>query len=374
MRLTAMIDALRSEGEVDLLCTARVREPSPDAPDDVRVLSLAGQHCSGVRKLLAWLRSDLPRSQLGSDFVAADSATREWLAERYDLLYLSHLWSWIRHGDVVEAPTIVDLDNLDNLVIRAARSVRPPLSDPKALARWAMMWPVEWIDERRTERMQRRCAADVERVTVCSSLDRERSGFANAVVIANGYERAVEPPVERSGTVLLFIGRLTYPPNSDGVTWFARKVLPLVRNAVPAATFRVIGGGIESVRGIEKIPGVELVGPVDDIQPELDAACASVVPIRFGSGTRLKVIEALANRLPLVATPLGAEGTNVEDGVHGLLASDPAAFAESCVAVLRDDDLRRRLVEEGERLWSERFRWSRIQAEMATLARQVAGV
>ena len=373
MRLAAMIDALVETGEVDVLCPVRMPDDVVEPPAGVRAGVLPVGSRTRAKRLWRWLRSDLPRAHVRAEVDAANIEARRWLADHYDLAYLSHLSSWVHHRELVSAPTIVDLDNLDNLVIRVSRTARPRTRDLRQLPKWAVMWPVEWIDERRTEKLQRRCAANVDRVTLCSALDVERSGFPNAVVIANGYERIVEPPAERTGHVLLFVGGLAYPPNADAVTWFANEVFPLVRKQLPSTVFRVVGHGVDHVAAIGELPGVELVGRVDDLQPELDAACATVVPIRFGSGTRLKVIEALANRLPLVSTPLGAEGTEVVDGVHAMLESKPARLAEACVRVLEDPDLRDRLATEGERLWQERFRWSTIRAEMAALARQVAG-
>jgi glycosyltransferase involved in cell wall biosynthesis len=315
----------------------------------------------------------LPRSQLSADASALDGPIREWLGERtYDLVYFSHIHAWLLHGHLVDAAAVVDFDNLDDLVIRAARTSRPVGAGWERLAKWLAMQPVDLVDERRMARLQRRCAAEVDTVTLCSALDAQRSGLSNAVAVGNGYDRTSAPPASRSGSTLVFVGALGYPPNADAVRWFVHEVLGDVRRSAPHVVLRVVGGGEAAVEDLQGIEGVEILGRVDDLQAELDAATVAVVPIRSGSGTRLKVLEALANRLPIVATTLGAEGIDVVDGVHALLADDAPAFARACLRLVEDAELRAELADAGERLWDERYRWSRIRGELAGLARRVA--
>ena len=118
-------------------------------------------------------------------------------------------------------------------------------------------------------------------------------------------------------------------------------------------------------------PGVELVGSVADLQAELSRADVSIVPIRVGAGTRLKVVEALANRLPLVTTTVGCEGIDVVDGVHALVADDAADFAAACVRLAGDGELRQRLADAGHELFAGRYDWDRIESDVAALATEV---
>ena len=102
-------------------------------------------------------------------------------------------------------------------------------------------------------------------------------------------------------------------------------------------------------------PAVTVVGTVPAMEPELARADVAVVPIRYGSGTRLKILESFAHRVPVVSTTIGAEGLEVVDGVHLLLADDPDAFAAACQRLLTEPDLRKRLVDAAEELYRERF-------------------
>jgi glycosyltransferase involved in cell wall biosynthesis len=171
---------------------------------------------------------------------------------------------------------------------------------------------------------------------------------------------------------LLFVGALGYPPNADAVRWFVHEVLGDIRRSAPDVVLRVVGGGESAIADLRDIDGLEVLGRVADLQAELDAATVAVVPIRSGSGTRLKVLEALANRLPVVSTTLGAEGIDVVDGVHALIADDAGALARACLRLVDDAELRGELADAGEQLWVERYQWSRIRGELAELVARVA--
>ena len=150
---------------------------------------------------------------------------------------------------------------------------------------------------------------------------------------------AVPGPGERR---LAFVGSLHWAANRDGVEWFLREVWPAVRARVPDARFTVVGklppGGLGGLP-----PGVEALGFVEDERPVLASARALVVPLRFGSGVRIKVLTAFAMARAVVSTPLGVEGIPAADGESLLLARDAAAFAEACVTLLEQPVLAERL-------------------------------
>ncbi len=373
LRLANMLRALADLGEVDFLCATRAPlRDVPPPPFGMRVGMFHGEQITNAAYLFRWVRSGLPRSQVKRSFRTANQSARRWLDGPYDLAYLSHISSWTTHRDLLDdLPVILDLDNLEHLTLRAARRSRPASADPAVWLRWAMRQPADRFDERRMELLQLAAAASVDAVTLCSALDVERSGMRNAVVVGNGYDRVAAPPAQRSGARMLFVGALGYPPNADAVRWFARDVLPLIRRHVPDATFRVVGGGESAVSEVAGLAGVEIAGRVADLQQELDSAVIEVVPLRSGSGTRLKVIEALANRLPMASTRLGVEGIDVADRSHVLIGDSAEQLAAACVELLGDVPLRRRLAAAGEALWDDRYRWSVMRDALATLAERV---
>jgi glycosyltransferase involved in cell wall biosynthesis len=392
-RLHHLISGLARAGEVDVLALHR-QGTAPAVPpplEGVRVPEVlqAGED-AGLRTWAPrWVRGDMPRRVLGPDWgpvraVLDDGRFRG--GPRYDLVWCSHVDSWWALQDRLDGvPAIVDFDNLEHLALRLRRRV-PPRFAPGAgaadtartVARWAVSRGFDLVDERRWDRLQRRCARASARVVVCSELDLQRAGVANAVVVPNGCEEpggdaadADRRGLRGASPTFLFVGALDYEPNTEAVEWFVREVLPLVRTRLPGATVRIVGRGGDSVAWVAAEPGVELVGSVDDLQVELAGADVSIVPIRVGAGTRLKVVEALANRLPLVTTTVGCEGIDVVDGVHALVADDAADFAAACVRLAGDGALRQRLADAGHELFAGHYDWDRIESQVAALAAEV---
>ena len=392
-RLHHLVAGLARAGEVDVLALHR-QGTAPAAPPPIGGVQvpevLDARADTGLRSWApVWARGDMPRRVLGPDWepvraVLDDGRYRG--GPRYDLIWCSHVDSWWalqdRFGGV---PAIVDFDNLENLALRLRRRV-PPRFAPgdgagakvRTVARWAVSRGFDLVDERRWDRLQRRCAEGSERVVVCSELDLQRAGVSNAVVVPNGCAEpsggdavADRRSLRGGAPTFLFVGALDYEPNTEAVEWFVREVFPVVRTRLPEATVRIVGRGRDSVAWVAGEPGVELVGSVQDLQTELSGADISIVPIRVGAGTRLKVVEALANRLPLVTTTVGCEGIDVVDGRHALIADDAADFAAACVRLAGDGDLRQRLADAGHDLFAGRYDWDRIESEVAALATEV---
>ncbi len=140
---------------------------------------------------------------------------------------------------------------------------------------------------------------------------------------------------------VVFAGLMNHPPNADAAAFFAREVLPRVRARVPSATFQVVGRHPPpEVLALAELAGVEVAGSVPDVRPHLAQASVVVVPLRFGSGARQKILEAWCAGRCVVSTPLGAEGLECEDGRHLLLADGAAALAERVAQALLDAGLR----------------------------------
>jgi glycosyltransferase involved in cell wall biosynthesis len=159
---------------------------------------------------------------------------------------------------------------------------------------------------------------------------------------------------------LLFTGAINYAPNTDAVLCFCTDILPRIRAVVPEATFAVVGRKPpERVRRLAS-PSVMVTGTVPDVRPFMRDAAVFVVPLRSGSGTRLKILEALASGCAVVSSSVGCEGLDVTDGQDILVADTPGAFADAVVRCLRDPDLRARLGARGRALVERWYRWETI--------------
>ena len=202
-------------------------------------------------------------------------------------------------------------------------------------------------------------------VCVCSAADQKRlaadAPAAHTVVIPNAADveylqpRGTDPAPD--GRTVLFFGLLATVPNVDGVVYFLREIWPLIAAARPDARFVLIGANPAAAIRAHAGPGVTILGPVDDLRPHLAAADAIVVPLRLGSGTRLKILEAWAMARPVVSTTLGAEGLDAVPGRQLLIADDPADFARSVLRVLGERGLAEALGRAGRALVSERYSW-----------------
>ncbi len=387
-RLHHIVGGLTQAGPVDVVAPVRpgMSEPvEPPWPGVARTLTRTMGEPAGPRTWIGdWVRGAEPRRLLSLDWSEMVAAIDDW-RDRYDLVWFSHVDAWLPTHELFEGvASVVDFDNLENLSIRLRRRI-PPRIDPSdgakgraaSVARWATSRGFDLVDERRWDAVQRRCASEVDHVVVCSELDVERSGCPNAVVIPNGAEAPTTVRVDRSGLagdhpVLLFVGALDYEPNTEAMSWFLREVWPIVRRARPDVSVHVVGRGAEALGSLAEGPGIELLGSVPDIQAELDRADVSIVPIRVGAGTRLKVIEALANHLPMVTTSVGCEGIDVADGRTALISDDAAGFAGAVLRLVADGALRSRLADAGRELFEERYTWSGIRDRVAALARSTA--
>lgn len=143
-----------------------------------------------------------------------------------------------------------------------------------------------------------------------------------------------EPPAEPPTAV--FIGKMDYRPNIDAVLWFYESILPLVRQRYPAFRFRVIGPNPPKAVTDTKPEGVEVTGWVEDPREHLRAATMAAVPLRAGSGARLKILEAMALGRPVVSTTIGAEGIEITPGVEFECADYPTAFAQAMCRLIED--------------------------------------
>ncbi|HEX5234485.1 MAG TPA: glycosyltransferase [Silvibacterium sp.] len=194
---------------------------------------------------------------------------------------------------------------------------------------------------RRMERFERNVFSMADHVTAVSTLDRERIeawGARESSVVANGVDTdEITPhPGDVKSLELLFLGSLDWFANIEAVRFFLREIMPLIHAREPAVRFTVVGRrpGIDLRDLLGSTEGATLVGEVDDIRPYLYRAAALVVPLRIGGGTRIKILEAMAAGKVVVSTRVGAEGLEVEDGVHVRLADTPRDFAAAAFEAL----------------------------------------
>jgi glycosyltransferase involved in cell wall biosynthesis len=168
---------------------------------------------------------------------------------------------------------------------------------------------------------------------------------------------------------MVFCGSMDWLPNVDGVVYFLAEILPLIRKKLPSATFTIAGRSPDPkvLKAVEGIEGVTVTGRVDDMRPYLWGARISVVPLRIGGGTRLKIYECMAAGVPVVSTSVGAEGLRYTDGEDIVLADDPAGFADACVRLLLDDSARTSLAKNARQRTVKELSWEAVSREFEAI-------
>lgn len=221
------------------------------------------------------------------------------------------------------------------------------------------------IDWRKVRREEEAAWRQADGVVVTSSPDEVRvhqsAPAARTAVVPNAADiaffrpRPGDPPSD--GRTVLFFGAGNYFPNTDGILYFLRDVWPSLAARRPELRFKIVGPNPSAEVLAHRGPRVEVVGFVEDLRPHLAEAAVLVVPLRFGGGTRLKILEAMAMAMPVVSTTLGAEGIEATDGADILLADDPVTFASTVERVLDDPLLASRLGRGGRALVEDRYSW-----------------
>lgn len=385
LRLVTTLRGLASAGPVDLFAILPEGRRDIDDPDPTLGLARVGHTTfndrppEGIHRIAAALSPSTPFGLPRPDGGAALRALTRFARGHYDLVWYVGIRPLVLTGGLVAAPAVLDLDDLQDAKILARLAIpAPPGGHPLAAARRMAARLFSGEEVRRWRRLQRRAAEQVTAAVVCSELDATRAravGVPRVEVVPNAYP-VVTAPVGRTTVsdppTVLFAGTLRYPPNADGARFLAGEVGPRLRSLVPGARIRLVGTTAPGLRHLDDPPAVTLVGQVPDIADELALADVVVVPLRFGSGTRLKVLEAFAHRVPVVSTTLGAEGLGAQDGVHLLLADTAEGLAAACARLLADDGLRADLTARAHELFLERFAEGVVAATVADLARRVA--
>ena len=168
----------------------------------------------------------------------------------------------------------------------------------------------------------------------------------------------VQPLVrDRTAERILHVGTMYWPPNIDGVQWFLREVLPIVRRMRPDAAFDCVGARPPAslLASVADDPNVHITGYVEDVSPFLRSAGVMIVPLRAGGGMRVKILHALARGMPIVTTSLGCEGIALTHGRDALIADRPVDFAAAIETVLGDRVLAARLGRNARTLFEERY-------------------
>ena len=165
---------------------------------------------------------------------------------------------------------------------------------------------------------------------------------------------------------LMYVGFLGWEPNAQGLLWFVERVWPLLLQRHPDLRFDIVGKNPDPrlQKAVADFNGIKLRGFVSDLQLIYRDSRVSVAPLLFGSGMKVKVLDAMARGMPTVTTPVGAEGIEIENGKHLLVAEDPSTMASHIDGLLTDPALWQRLQHYSRALIHERYTWRQLFNQM----------
>jgi len=312
------------------------------------------------------------RSLVGSSVPGQIAARRrrlravrpDWLGStRYDLVwYVRERGFLVAHPVVNAVRSIVDVDDIEDVVLRRWLDVGLDLDGGQLT--WRRRRQLR-ADVRWWRATHRRIAPQVDVQVFSSDADRGRIGATATVVVPNTYVAPTETGrIQSEQPTMLFPGLLTYPPNEDAAAWIVERILPRIRRDRPDVRLLLVGAPSARVRALAAAPGVEVTGPVPSMAPYLRSADLLLAPLRVGGGTRIKILEAFAYGVPVVATSIGAEGLDVRDGVHLEIADDPTGLAERCLRLLDDPAARARLATAARQLHQSSYVPDRARARI----------
>jgi glycosyltransferase involved in cell wall biosynthesis len=245
----------------------------------------------------------------------------------------------------------------------AARELRTP-------SRWPLA-AYSFIQANRLTPLETELCRSVQHILACSDADAELlrilrhstpiTVIPNAISVSDYQKPSEQPKAEIVHPALVLTGKMDFRPNVDAALWFAKSIMPIIHLHHPDGHFSIVGQKphprLESIRARKD---VTITGWVPEIKPYLDAADVYVAPLRMGSGTRFKLLEAMAMGKAIVSTSLGAEGLNAEHGKHMLLADTERSFAGAVIDLLSNEHRRRELGENAAKLVREQYDWEVI--------------
>jgi len=366
-----ILDILASKHDVTLISFVG----RDDSPSDLRFWK---SYSLFARKPITVLRrTEEEISPMGRRLRASRQRSRVLAPEGLDFFDVPAMWNRIAELDIGQfdavhvrfagmipyavalkqvAPQlrlVVDLDDNPSLLLS-----RKLISSLKKFKFRMFIWQLKELI--RTFAFELKELQKFDSVWICSDIDSSRMssriGSNRIQVVENIVDAQELAAIDRSNIepAVLMIASFDYEPNKAGAEFFVAKVWPRITSVIPEAQLWLVGKNSQLQEWSGK-QGILVTGMVDDVRPYLERAMISVAPIFVGTGTKLKILEALGAGLPVVTTTIGAEGIDVVNGVDLLIANTPEDFADYCIRLLTDRKLRDELASSGKGLIQEKY-------------------
>ena len=292
--------------------------------------------------------------------VAIEQAIKDY---HPDLIHLDMLPLGIYIKQIQGFPVVLNNHNVESLLLtRRAQATRNPL--------FKLFFHIQAI---KLKKFEIESCSIVDRVLVCSETDQAVLTAlvpeARIEVIPNGVDCEIYKPSEQKPDIreLVFVGGMGWFPNRDAINYFLAQILPELHDKDENIKLTVVGktGDLKLPESMEGI--VEFTGFVDDFRSIVHRAGIYILPIRIGSGTRLKALEAMAMGKAIVSDPVGVEGIDLQNGKDVLLASDAGSFVQGILDLVNNPELAKQLGMQARKLAVEKYDWKIIGENLSRL-------
>ncbi len=268
-----------------------------------------------------------------------------------------------------DAPVVVIRHKIDHLHYAEVADSRP----------WGQQKFFDHFEARRLRAYEYATMPHFDGAVVCSVADgevvRNESGGIPTEVIVNGADTDYFRPERNPDPhpTLILLGTMNYQPNIDAVQYYFAQMHAAILEAIPDLHVLIVGHRPPpEIERLGELPGITVTGSVPDVRPYLSRSWIMAVPLRLGGGTRLKIIEAMAAKLPVVSTSVGAQGLDTVHGQHIFLADDPLVFARHCIDLLQNTAQGQAVAERAYAHIRTRYSWQQLGQQFADFCIQIA--
>lgn len=307
-----------------------------------------------------------PRSVVDTFSPEMEARIRQALAtENYDLIIASQIDMALYGHAIAHVPTL-----LEEIEVGVPYEKFTQASSTWSQLRYGLTWAKHRHHLAHMLRHYRACTVVSQREKYL--LSKSVPGCRDIEVVPNCINLADYRDIQATPQPghLIFTGSFRYAPNHDAMVWFLQHVYPQLTTQVSDVRLTITGD--HNNLPLPPAENVTLTGFVDDVRPLLASAWISIVPIRVGGGTRLKILEAMALGTPVVTTKKGAEGLDVQSGEHLLIADSPQEFTAAIKQLLNDAELRQQLAANAYRLVAKKYDWAAVMPSFLNLVERVA--
>lgn len=289
----------------------------------------------------------------------------KWSAASSDLVLVDHLEMIDQLPETTDSKLVYHSHNAEYVLWEEFATIKGTF-----LSKWLYDWEasrVKMLERYTIRRAHFTFAAPNDVEALCKISGIESSMFRNTFHLGNDQLLQLPPiALESNAPDVFYAGTLSWEPNRDGLQWFLQQCWPIIKSRLPDANFHVCGRGAdEALRTImANNEGVVYHGFVEALDGVMSKSRCAVVPLRMGSGMKIKTFDALYRGLPLVTTTTGAEGIDLENKTHAWIVDSPGAFAEAVISTIHDPHQSTIMRNSARQLCEQSYRYAALLQQM----------